>query len=87
MQQDISEPVFNGDLVYKFKRIVQQDISEPIFYGDLVYKFKRIVRKPSFPGQIKYFINRYRRMGYYNKSLCLVINPITADSYGLQALD
>ena len=55
--------------LYKLKRIVQQ-----VFYDDLVYKFKRNVGKPSFPDQMIYFIKRYNRMEYYNKSVCLVIN-------------
>ena len=68
------------------KTILQQGISEPIFYGDLVYKFKRIVGKPNFSDQFKKIEKRYIRVGYnldiMQRSACLVLNPITAYSFG-----
>ena len=68
------------------KTLLHQDISEPIFYGDLVYKFKRIVGKSNFSDQFKKIVKRYIRVGYnldiLRQSACLVLNPITAYSYG-----
>ena len=62
-------------------------LSEPLFYGDLVYKFKRIAGKPNFCDQFKKIVKRYIRVGYnldiMRQSACLVLNPITAYSYGL----
>ena len=69
------------------KTHLQQGISEPIFYGDLVYKFKRIVGKPNFSDQFKKIIKRYIKVGYNLdvmwQSACLVLNPITVNSYGI----
>ena len=52
------------------------------FYCDLVFKLKRIVGKPNFSDQFK----KYKRVGYnmdiMRQSACLVVNPITVDSYG-----
>ena len=68
------------------KTLLQQCISKPIFYGDLVYKFKRIVGKPYFSDQFKKIVKRYIRVGYnldiMRQSACLVLNPITVNSYG-----
>ena len=68
------------------KTLLQQGISESIFYGDLVYKFKRIVGKPNFSDQFKKIVKRYIRVGYnldvMRQSACLVLNPITVNSYG-----
>ena len=68
------------------KTLLQQGISEPIFYGDLVHKFKRIVGKPNFSDQFKKIVKSYIRVGYnldiMQQSACLVLNPITAYSYG-----
>ena len=70
----------------ELKILLQQGISEPIFYGDLGYKFKRIVGKPNFSDQFKKIVKRYIRVGYnldiMRQSACLVLNPITAYSYG-----
>ena len=56
-----------------------------VFNGDLVYESKRIVGKPYFRGQFKQIIKRYKRVGYsmdiMRQSACLVVNPITIDSY------
>ena len=68
------------------KTLLQQGISEPIFYGDVVYKFKRIVGKPKLSDQFKKIVKRYIRVGYnldiMRQSACLVLNPITVNSYG-----
>ena len=80
----------HSELIVKYniglKTLLQQGISEPIFYGDLVYKFKRIVGKPNFSDQFKKIVKRYIRVGYnldiMRQSACLVLNPITVNSYG-----
>ena len=67
------------------KTLLQQGISEPVFYNDLIYKFKRIVCKPNFIDQFKKTIKHYKRVGYnmdIMQSACLVMNPITVDSFG-----
>ena len=68
------------------KTLLQQDISEPVFYGDIVYKVKRIVGKPKIIDQFKNILKRYKRVGYnvdiMRQSACLVVNPITVESYG-----
>ena len=55
------------------------------FYGDLVYKFKKIRGMTDFSDQFRKIIIRYKRIGYnlnvMRQSACLVINPITVDSY------
>ena len=54
--------------------------------GHLVYKVKRIVGKPNFSDQFKKIIKCYKRVGYNMdimwQSACLIVNPITVDSYG-----
>ena len=80
----------HSELIVKYniclKILLKQGISEPVFYGDLVYKFKTIVGKPNFSDQFKKNIKRYKRVGYnmdiMRQSVCLVVNPITVDSYG-----
>ena len=68
------------------KTLLQQGISEPVFYGDLVYKFKIIVGKPNFSDHFLKIIKCYKRVGYnmdiMRQFACLVLNPITVDSYG-----
>ena len=70
---------------YCLKILLQQGISEYVFYRDLVYKFKRIVGKSNFSDQFKMIIKRYKRVRYnmdiMRQSTCLVVNPITVDSY------
>ena len=60
-------------------------LSEPEFYGDLVYKFKKIMGMTDFSDQFRKIVIRYKRIGYnlnvMRQSACLVINPITVDSY------
>ena len=67
-------------------RLLQRGISEPVFYGDLVSKLKRIVGKPNFSNQFKEIIKCYKRVGYnmniMRQTACLVVDPITVDSYG-----
>ena len=62
-------------------------MSEPVFRGDLVYKKERIVAKPKFSDQLKRIIKCYKSVGHImdivRQSACLVVNPITVDSYGL----
>ena len=66
--------------------LLQHGISEHVFYGDLVDKFKRIVGKPNFSDQFKKMFKSCKRvrynMGIIRLSACLVVNPITVDSYG-----
>ena len=68
------------------KSLLHQGLSEPEFYGDLVYKFKKIRGMTDFSYQFRKIIMRYKRIGYnlnvMRQSACLVINPITVDSYG-----
>ena len=78
------------ELIVKYnmglKTLLQQGISEPIFYGDLVYKFKRIVGKPNLSDRFKKIVKRYINVGYnldiMRQPACIVLNPITAYSYG-----
>ena len=80
----------HSELIVKYtiglKTILQQGISEPIFYDELVYKFKRIVGKANFSDRFKKIIKRYKDVGYsldvMRQSACLVLNPITVNSYG-----
>ena len=77
------------ELVSKFKvglkSLLQQALSESEFYGDLDYKLRKIVSRVDFSGQFKNVIMRYKRIGYninvMRQSACLVINPITIDSF------
>ena len=68
------------------KTLLQQGISEPLFHCNLVYKFKRIVENPNFSDHDVKIIKRYIKVGYnldaMRQSACLVLNPITAYSYG-----
>ena len=81
----------HSELIVKYniglKTLLQQVISQPIFYGDLVYKFKRFVGKPNLRDQFKKIVRRYIMVGYnldvMRQSACLVLNPITVNSYGL----
>ena len=67
------------------KSLLHQGLSEPEYYGDLVYKFKKIRGMTDFSDQFRKIIMRYKRIGYnlnvMRQSACLVINPITVDSY------
>ena len=67
------------------KSLLQQDLSEPEFYGDLVYKLRIIVSSADFSDQFRRFIMRYKLIEYniivMRQSACLVINPITIDSF------
>ena len=51
----------------------------------LLGKFKKIRGMTDFSDQLRKIIMRYKRIGYnlnvMRQSACLVINPITADSY------
>ena len=77
------------ELISKFnvglKSLLHQGLSEPEFYGDLVYKFKKIRGMTDFSDQFRKIIMHYKRIGYnlnvMRQSACLVINPITVDSY------
>ena len=77
------------ELISKFnvglKSLLHQGLSEPEFYGDLVYKFKKIRGMTDFSDQFRKIIMRYKRIGFnlnvMRQSACLVINPITVDSY------
>ena len=65
-------------------RIYSTMKSEPEFYCDLVYKFKKIRGMTDFSDQFRKLM-RYKSIGYnlnvMRQSACLVINPITVDSY------
>ena len=65
--------------------LLHQGLSEPQFYGDLVYKFINIRGMTDFSDQFRNIIMRYKRIVYnlnvMRQSACLVINPITVDSY------
>ena len=67
------------------KSLLHQGLSEPEFYGDLVYKFKKIMGRTDFSDQFLKIIIRHKRIGYVlnvmRQTACLVINPITVDSY------
>ena len=67
LQQDISEPISYGDLVYKFKRIVGKP--------SLSDEFKKIVKRYTCI-RVGYNLDIMRQ------SACLVLNPITVYSYG-----
>ena len=57
-------------------------LSEPEFYSDLVYKFKKIIVTTVFSDQFRKIIIRHKRIGYVlRQSACLVIDPITVDSF------
>ena len=64
-QQDTSEPVFYGDLVYKFQRIV---VGRPNFCD----QFKKIIKRYKRVGY---------SMDVMRQSTCQAVNPITVDSY------
>ena len=67
------------------KSLLHQGLSEPEFYGDIVYKFKKIRGMTDFSDQFRKIKIRYKRIGYnlnvMQQSACLVIKPITVDSY------
>ena len=83
----------HSELVEKYnvslKKLLQQGISEPEFYGDLVYKIRKNVGKSNFSEQFRELINGYKIIGYnldtciMQQTACLVVNPITVDSYAL----
>ena len=67
------------------KSLLQQGLSEPEFYGDLVYKLRKNVSRADFSDQFRKVIMRYKRIrcniNVMRQSACLVINPITVDSF------
>ena len=77
------------ELLSKFKvglkSLLQQGLSEPEFYGDLIYKLNKIISRADFSDQLKTVVLRYKHNGYVinvmRQSECLVINPITVDSF------
>ena len=77
--------VFNHDLVKTRQEVCQDVRFLPELYGDLVYKFKKIRGMTDFSDQFRKIIMRYKRIGYnlnvMRQSACLVVNPITVDSY------
>ena len=66
LQQWISEPIFYGDLVCKFKRIV----GKPNFSDQVKKIIKRYKKKVGY------------NLDIIRQSACLVVNPITVYSYG-----
>ena len=72
---------------FSLKKFLQQGILEPELYGDLVYRIRKNVGESYFLEQFRKFINRYKRIGYnpdiIRQTACLVVNPITIDSYAL----
>ena len=77
------------EMISKFnvvlKSLLHQGLSELEFYGDLVYKFKKIMGRTDFSDQFRKIMIRQKRIGYdlnvMRQSVCLVINPITVDSF------
>ena len=77
------------ELVSKFnvglKFLLQKGLSEQEFYGDPVYKLRKIISRADFSDQFRKLIMRFKRIGYninvMRQSACLVINPITVDSF------
>ena len=66
------------------KSLVHQGLSEPEFYGDLVYKFKNIMDRiflNSFEKYKKCFKRNSYNLNAMRQSACLVIKPITVDSF------
>ena len=67
------------------KSLLQQGLLDPEFYGDLVYKLRKIVSRADFSDQFRKVIIRYESIGYninvMRQSACLVISPITVDSF------
>ena len=73
------------DLILKFNVGLKSGLSEPQFYGDLVYKFKIIIGRTEFSDQFRKIMIYHKRIGYdlnaMLQSACLMINPITVDSF------
>ena len=69
--QGLSEPEFYGDLMYKFKKILDESNGKTKS-DHFAIKFKKIV-------------NRYRRIGYnmnvMQHTACLVFNPDTVKNF------
>ena len=67
------------------KKFLQQGISESEFYGDLFYRIRKNVGNQFFLEQFRKLINRYKRIEYnldiMRQTACLVVNPVTIDSY------
>ena len=66
LQRGISEPIFHGDLVHKFIRIV----GKPYNFSD---QFKKIIKNNK---KVRYNLDIMRQ------SACLAATPITVYSYG-----
>ena len=73
------------ELILKFNVGLKSGLSEPQFYGDLVYKFKIIIGRTEFSDKFRKIIIYHKRIGYdlnaMRQSACLMINPITVDSF------
>ena len=65
------------------RKLLQQGILEPEFYGELVYRIRKIVGKYNFAEQFRKLINRYKSRHIMRQTACLVVNPITVDTYAL----
>ena len=67
------------------KSRLHKGLSKLEFYGDLIYKLRKFVSRADFSDQFKKVTMRYKRIGYIinvmRRSACLVINPITVDSF------
>ena len=67
------------------KSLLQQALSELEFYDDLVYKLRKNVSRADLSDQFKKVIIPNKRTGYninvMRQPACLVINPITVDSF------
>ena len=85
--ESVSEgfPSYSSKFKVGLKSLLQQGLSEPEFYGDLVYKLRKLVIRANFSDQLRKNIMCYKRIGYninvMRQSACLVINPITVDSF------
>ena len=77
------------ELVSKFKvglkSLLHQGLLEPEFYGTWSINGKQNGQRADFSDQFRKVIMRYKRIGYninvMRQSTCLVINPITGDSF------
>ena len=69
--QGLSEPEFYGDLMYKFKKILDESNGR--------------TKCDNFSIKLKKLINRYRRIGYninvMRHTACLVFNPETVGDF------
>ena len=75
----------DGKYIVSLKKLLQQGISEPEFYVDFLQRFRENMGRSNFSEQFRKLIIRHKKIGYnlniIRQAACLVIYPITADSY------